>query len=1228
MFLQNLKIKQKLYLGFGVVLSMLLVLSFVVYTNFSNYRDIARDNVLLGRVQANILESRIAAQDFIRTGSTASIDAFNKRMTNVTEFVEKAHKDINNPERQKKLTEIDTSVTIYKGGFESIQNFYKNRNTLVLEKLNPIGLEMRENITDLMESAFRDNDPQAAFYAGSLQEKLLLGRLYVVKYLDDNNLETLERANLELKDHFNESMLLLDRNLNNPNRRALMEKTKKQMEVYLSSVEELHKIIDTRNNFMATTFLPAGSKIGTDAEWIKLDIMEEQDALGPFVDMLIIVISIIAVLISVIFAILITAAIVKPVNIAVNLATNISAGKFDANIEISGKDEIAVLLRSMKEMVETIRAMVKETISLSDSAVKGQLDKRANPNDYKGEYHTLITGLNNTLDAVIGPLNVTAEYVDRISKGDIPPKIEEEYKGDFNEIKNNLNGTIDVMTGLLKETNMLIKSTKNGHLDVRAESQKFVGDWGNLVQGINELVDAMVAPLNVTAEYVDRISKGDIPPKIEEEYKGDFNEIKNNLNGTIDVMSGLLQETNMLIRATKNGQLDVRAESQKFVGDWGSLVQGINELVDAMVAPLNVTAEYVDRISKGDIPPKIEDEYKGDFNEIKNNLNGTIDVMSGLLAETNELITAAKNGHLDVRANSQKFVGDWGSLVLGINQVVDAMVAPLNVTAEYVDRISKGDIPPVITDTYHGDFNEIKHNINQLIMNLNDYINDMNYMSNQHDLGEIDVVMDVNKFQGAYNEMALGVNNMVNGHINVKKMAMGIAKEYGNGNFDKVCPDLPGKKVFIKEILDDLRSNLINFNQEIKLLTKAAKNGDLKARGNSSKFDGGWAELVEGINDLMQAVVDPVEEATQVLKVMATGDLTGKMTGNYKGDHQVLKDNVNKVTESLNALLFQVQDTVKITANSSEEITHTSESLAAATQEQSAQSDEVASAVEEMSRTVTENAMSAGRTAEVAQKNGDIAKEGGQVVKQTIIKMRDIATVVKKSAENIEKLGESSKQIGEIISVIDDIADQTNLLALNAAIEAARAGEQGRGFAVVADEVRKLAERTTEATKQIASMIKGIQEETTEAVKAMNKGNQEVTSGIDLADKAGESLEEILSSTTEVMDMVNQIAAASEEQSATSEQISKNVQSISKVTSESASRIENVARSAEELSRLTNDLFSLMKRFKISAMNTGQNLLKSDIDDLNYDSNDFSFAEKSENGKHLMPNNGDSIFDL
>ncbi|GAB1371114.1 hypothetical protein MASR1M45_11760 [Candidatus Kapaibacterium sp.] len=234
-----------------------------------------------------------------------------------------------------------------------------------------------------------------------------------------------------------------------------------------------------------------------------------------------------------------------------------------------------------------------------------------------------------------------------------------------------------------------------------------------------------------------------------------------------------------------------------------------------------------------------------------------------------------------------------------------------------------------------------------------------------------------------------------------------------------------------------------------------------------------------------------------------------------------------------------------------------------------------------MSRTITENAMSASRTAEVATKNSTMASESGKVVEQTVQKMKDIAGVVQNSANSIEQLGESSKQIGEIISVIDDIADQTNLLALNAAIEAARAGEQGRGFAVVADEVRKLAERTTEATKQIAKMIKGIQQETEQAVVAMNKGTVEVQSGIQLADRAGESLKQILTSTHEVLDMVNQIAAASEEQSATSEQISKNVIAISKVTADSTSRIEDVAKTADELAQLTEQLRDLVMTFKV-----------------------------------------------
>ncbi len=191
-----------------------------------------------------------------------------------------------------------------------------------------------------------------------------------------------------------------------------------------------------------------------------------------------------------------------------------------------------------------LAALIGETERLSEATVEGKLQTRGNPDLVSLEFRPILEGANKLIDAFVGPINVTAEYVDRISKGDIPPKITDTYQGDFNEIKNNLNACIDVMSGLLRETNALIQATQDGKLQTRGNAQQFAGGWGELVGGVNKLIDAFVAPINVTAEYVDRISKGDIPPKITDTYNGDFNEIKNNLNACIDVMNGLLRETN------------------------------------------------------------------------------------------------------------------------------------------------------------------------------------------------------------------------------------------------------------------------------------------------------------------------------------------------------------------------------------------------------------------------------------------------------------------------------------------------------------------------------------------------------------------------------------------------------------------------------------------------------------------------------------------------------------
>jgi methyl-accepting chemotaxis protein len=316
---------------------------------------------------------------------------------------------------------------------------------------------------------------------------------------------------------------------------------------------------------------------------------------------------------------------------------------------------------------------------------------------------------------------------------------------------------------------------------------------------------------------------------------------------------------------------------------------------------------------------------------------------------------------------------------------------------------------------------------------------------------------------------------------------------------------------------------------------------------------------------------------------MATGDMTARMNGDYRGDLQLIKESINKVGGSLQDALRKVSEAVSATASASSQISSSTEEMAAGAQEQTSQAGEVASAVEEMTKTILENSKNASAAAETAKLARVSAEHGGEVVGETVEGMKRIAGVVNKSAETVKELGKSSDQIGEIIGVIDDIADQTNLLALNAAIEAARAGDQGRGFAVVADEVRKLAERTTKATKEIAGMIKKIQSDTTGAVRSMEEGTHEVERGIELADKAGASLKEIVGVSQKVTDMVTQIAAASEQQSSASEQISKNVEAISTVTNETASGTQQIARAAEDLNRLTDRLQQLVARFTISA---------------------------------------------
>ncbi len=334
---------------------------------------------------------------------------------------------------------------------------------------------------------------------------------------------------------------------------------------------------------------------------------------------------------------------------------------------------------------------------------------------------------------------------------------------------------------------------------------------------------------------------------------------------------------------------------------------------------------------------------------------------------------------------------------------------------------------------------------------------------------------------------------------------------------------------------------------------------------------------------VMFSITTPLSRMLYMLKDIAEGegDLARRLETDRKDEFGELARWFNRFVDNIHAIISQVAGNTSQVSEAANRLHSTATQIATAAEEVACQSTTVATASEEMSATSNDISHNCSLASEISGRANATATGGASVVQETLVVMQNIAERVQESARTVESLGARSDQIGAIVGTIEDIADQTNLLALNAAIEAARAGEQGRGFAVVADEVRALADRTTKATKEIGEMIKAIQRETAGAVGSMENGVNEVEKGMESSRKSGNALQQIVDAIGEVSMQVHQIATAAEEQTAVTGEISSNIHQITDVVSETARGAHETAAAASQLSSLATELQRMVGRFKL-----------------------------------------------
>jgi methyl-accepting chemotaxis protein len=633
------------------------------------------------------------------------------------------------------------------------------------------------------------------------------------------------------------------------------------------------------------------------------------------------------------------------------------------------------------------------------------------------------------------------------------------------------------LSTLQREAQALRDAVSDGRLEVRAEATAVAPEFRPILAGMNETMDAFTRPIRVTADCVARIGRGDIPPPITEEYRGDFNGIKEALNGCIAAVNALVTDTRTLAEAGVQGHLDTRVDAARHQGDFRKVVQGVNDTLDAVVGPLRVAADTVDALSRGAVPPPITVEYRGDFTAIRDNLNRCIAAVNLLVTDAQALATAGVAGKLTTRADASRHQGDFRKVVEGVNRTLDAVVGPIDAAARTVAELATGRVSARITDGFPGDFSRLRDNLNTCLDAVDRLVADADGLVQAATAGQLSHRADATRHQGDFAKIVSGVNRTLDAVTAPVTEASGVLERLAAKDLcARVEGSYQGDHARIKEAVNATGEALHEALTQVAHAVEQVSSAAAQIASSSQAVASGASEQASALSETGTSIESVAgmtrhsAESAQQANALATAARTAAGAGTASVEQlqgamaqiRVAADRTGQIIKDVSDIAFQ---TNLLALNAAVEAARAGEagrgfavvaeevrSLALRAKEAAAKTEElIRESVRQAGEGATAASQVSGQLSEIAQgvsKVSDIVAEIAASAREQTAGITQVNSAIaemdKVTQQNAASAEESSSAASELNAQAEELASMVGSFRLDGEVAPARRGGLAR----------------------------------------------------------------------------------------------------------------------------------------------------------------------------------------